>query len=570
MGVKRAMDIALKSSEEKGERIYTLGPLIHNQQAVEMLRERNIEPLGEGEGVEPTYVVIRAHGVAPGTVDDLVKRGFEIVDATCPHVKRSQERIKEYCEKGYEVVIVGDKEHAEVAGLRGFCTTRCEVISSVEEAEALKLGEHVAVVAQTTFVEETYKKIIEAVRKRAGDVVAFQSICRATQERQEEVLRLARSCEAVIVVGGKHSANTCRLAQLARESGRPAFHVETAEELDLGEIGRFETVGVTAGASTPSWITREVIERLESISRGVGRHGLRWMLDGLVASNLYSSVAAIGLAFACSFLQGITFNVRFLVIAFCYIYATSILNRIFEEAEDKLHIPTRVRFYRRHRVKLVAISFVLIFVSLGISVSLRWDVGLFLLVAYGLGVMYSVRIVALRVGRMRIRRLKDIPGSKDIFSALGWTAIVVFIPFLSERGFGRGYDRTALVTGILAFVVVTIKSILVDLADIYSDRRMGRETLPIFLGEGKAIALLVGLAGLLAAMLVVIPGGRFFLGTAPIADYGLLLSPLYILLTIILVRSKRLKSETMSILAADGNLLLMGLICAVLGALARV
>jgi len=569
MGVKRAMDIALKSSEKKGARIYTLGPLIHNQQAVDMLREKNIEPLEEGQSAEPTYIVIRAHGVPPKTAEALVARGFEIVDATCPHVKRSQERIKEYSEKGYQVVIVGDRDHAEVAGLKGFCAGPCEVVSSPEDAERLQLGERVAVIAQTTFVEDTYQKIIDAVRKHAKEVVSFQSICRATQERQDEVLQLAQSCNAVIVVGGKNSANTLRLAQLARERGVPAFHVETADELDIGEIRRFQTVGVTAGASTPSWITQAVIERLERASRDGGRHLLRRALDAAVASNLYSSVAAIALAFACCFIQGITFDFRFLVIAFCYIYATSILNRVFEESEDKMHIPSRVRFYRRHAAPLVATSIVLIAVSLAIGVTLKWEVALFLLIAYGLGMMYSVHIVPLNVGRMRIRRLKDIPGSKDIFSALGWAAMVVFVPFLFARGFGTGYDATALLAGLAAFIVVMIKSILVDLADIYSDRRMGRETLPIFLGEARTNALLLLLTALLAGVFIFARGRWLFHSNAN-AAYALLVSPVYILLTVALIRGKMIKSETMSILAADGNLLLMGLACAVFGALARV
>jgi 4-hydroxy-3-methylbut-2-enyl diphosphate reductase len=568
MGVKRAMDIALKSSEVKGARIYTLGPLIHNQQAVDMLREKNIEPLEEGASAEPTYLVIRAHGVSPQTTEELVRRGFEIVDATCPHVKRSQERIKEYSEKGWQVVIVGDTDHAEVAGLKGFCAGPCEVVSTPQDAEKLQLSDRVAVIAQTTFVEETYRRIIDIIKQRAKDVASFQSICRATQERQDEVLRLAQSCDAVVVVGGKHSANTCRLAQLAREKGVPTFHVETADELNVAEIRLFQTVGVTAGASTPSWITQAAIERLESISREKERRLLRRILDALVASNLYSSVAAIALAFASCFIQGITFDIRFLVIAFCYIYATSILNRVFEESEEKLHIPSRVQFYRKHSAKLVAISIVLIAASLAVSATLKWQVALFLLIAYGLGMMYSVHIVPLNVGKMRVRRLKDIPGSKDIFSALGWTAMAVFVPFLHARGFGKGYDATALVAGLAAFIVVVIKSVLVDLADIYSDRRMGRETLPIFLGQGRTNALLLALAVLLGGIFVFARGTLFF-GGDPNAAYALLISPAYILLTVALIRGKMLKSETMSILAADGNLLLIGLTCAVFGALAR-
>ena len=572
MGVKRAVDIALKSSEERGTPIYTLGPLIHNRQAVDMLREKGIEPLEDADSAEPACVVVRAHGVSPQTVEDLTQRGFEIIDATCPHVKQSQKRIREYSKKGYRIIIVGDRNHAEVVGLKGYCTSRFDIIAAPEEAEKLELPDRVAVIAQTTFVEETYSKIVEILKRRAGDVVAFQSICRATHSRQEEALKLAETCDAVVVVGGRHSANTRRLAQLSRERGVPTFHVETADELDPGEISRFETVGVTSGASTPSWITRKVIERLEGLSRPDGGRPFRRLLDILVESNLYSSIAAIALVFTCCFMQGITFDLRYLFTAFCYIYATSMLNRVFEEREDKLHIPTRVRFYRRHASKLVASSFALIAASIAISLTLSLEVALFLIVAYGLGMMYSVRVVPLRVGRLHIRRLKDIPGSKDIFSALGWTAIVVFMPFLGDpgRGFGGAHDLTVVITGLVAFIVVVIKSILVDMTDIYSDRRLGRETLPIFLGRNKTNMLLLALTGLLTALLLASPGQWLFVGRGhEHAAYAFLLSPAYILLTIFLIRKKIVKSETMSILAADGNLILMGLICAVAGALMR-
>ncbi len=571
MGVKRAMDIALKSSEEKGARIFTLGPLIHNRQAVEMLRDKGIEPLEEAGSVEPTCVVIRAHGVSPETVEELAQRGFEVVDATCPHVRQSQQRIREYSGKGYQIIIVGDREHAEVTGLKGYCAGRCDVIATADEAERLELADRVAVIAQTTFVEQAYSAIVDIIKNRASGAVAFQSICRATRNRQEEALQLARTCEAVIVVGGHHSANTCRLAQLCRKRGVPAFHVETAAELNMEEISRFETVGVTAGASTPSWITGEVIKRLEGIS-GAGKGRLfGHILDFLVESNLYSSAAAIALAFACCFMQGITLNPGLLFIAFCYIFATSTLNRVFEEGEDKLHIPTRVRFYRRHALKLILTSLTLISVSVAISLTMRFEVTLFLVIAYGLGMMYSVRIIPMHVGRLHIRRLKDIPGSKDIFSALGWTAIVVFVPFLAARDFGGGDDFTAVVAGIAAFIVVVVKSVLVDMADIYSDRRLGRETLPIFLGQDKTNVLLLLLAALLAGLFLAAPGRWLFVGKGhENAAYALLLSPAYILLTLFLVRKKIVKGETMSILAADGNLILMGLTCAVSGALMRV
>ncbi len=573
MGVKRALDIALKSGEERGGRIYTHGPLIHNVQAVDVLRSRGVEPLDSFENCEPGCVVIRAHGISPEEADLLRQRGFELVDATCPHVKRSQETVAAYSSDGYQVIIVGDRDHAEIAGIEGFCSGLHHVISTEDEAGRVRLEDKAIVIAQTTFNEGTYRRIAEILERRGREVVVVNSICRATHNRQAEAARLGALCDAVIVVGGRHSANTRRLAEIASSSGRPTFHVETADEIDLEVLRRFETVGVTAGASTPSWITRGVIERLESLAPAKRFRVLRQFFSGVVKSNLYSSVAAVALTFACCVLQGITFDMRFLLVAFCYIFSTSMLNRVFDEREDKLHIPGRVLFYRKYAARLVVTSLAHIAASLVASMMLphREITTLFLLIAYALGLTYSMRLVPRRILGGRIRRLKDIPGSKDIFGAAGWTAVAVFVPFFSA-GLFTNFSVNTLAAAVVAFAMVLIKSILVDFADIYSDRRLGRETLPVALGEEKTNGLLFALVGLVAAVFAISPWLLLFGGDAAFRFRWLglfmLAGPAFLLVSLWLVRRRAVSGEIASILLADGNLLLLGLICAVFGAIA--
>ncbi len=569
MGVKRALDIALKSAENHDGHVFTHGPLIHNPQAVRMLEERGVKPADDLDGVEGGCVVIRAHGIPLDETEKLRARGFEIVDATCPHVRRSQKTVRRYSSEGWRVIIVGDRDHAEIAGIEGYCEGPYAVISTEAEAREVEMGRRTVVIAQTTFSEETYERIAAILKGRDRKVVVENSICRATQKRQAEAAELGTRCEAVIVVGGRHSANTRRLVEIASQTGTPTFHVETADELDIDALKKFNTLGVTAGASTPSWITQGVIRRLEFAGVTPGMRLLARVLSATVKSNLYSSLAAIALTFAACVMQGITFDARFLIISFCYIFATSMLNRLFEEHEDKLHIPGRVRFYRRHSNKLLAVSLLLIAVSLGVSLTLHHAAIItpFLVAAYGLGMTYSLKWIPWGVLGRRIRRLKDITGSKDIFAAIGWTAVAVYVPFFNQAR--ADFTRATLIVTLVAFFAVVVKSILVDFTDMYSDRRLGRETLPIALGERGTHLLLFALVVLTAAMLGVAAYWPVFGGgmTAKYADLGfyLLLSPALFAASILLVRRRVMNSEVAGILIADGNLILLGFICAVYG-----
>jgi (E)-4-hydroxy-3-methyl-but-2-enyl pyrophosphate reductase len=269
MGVTRAMEMALEAARGGLRPLYTLGPLIHNSQAVEALRAEGIRIVEDPEEVPPgAGVIIRAHGVRPEVRAQLESRGARIIDATCPHVLASQRRIAERSAAGASVIIVGDRDHAEIRGLVGHSRGPVAVVSSVEELARTSLPPPLCIIAQTTFSESAYAEIVAEARRRFPGIAVFESICSSTEDRQREVRELSARVDAVVVVGGRHSANTMRLAEVARSSGKPVVHVESAAELEVAALAGAKLVGVTAGASTPSWVIGEVVDKLAAADPG--------------------------------------------------------------------------------------------------------------------------------------------------------------------------------------------------------------------------------------------------------------------------------------------------------------
>ena len=253
-GVKRALDIVMDVSEKVKGTLYTYGPLIHNPQVIEMLESKNIKVLKDFKSADADNLVIRTHGITPTKRREIKKNGFNINDATCPLVMKVQSIIKRHARKGYSTIIAGDKDHAEVEGLLGFTAGRGNVVESLSGVDSLPYMEMICVVAQTTFDKNLYKNITSRILKRFPDALIFKTTCDTTDERQTEVINLAKTVDAMIVVGGKNSANTARLAQISKASGVPTFFIETEKEIDEKQLNGFQTVGVTAGASTPTWM----------------------------------------------------------------------------------------------------------------------------------------------------------------------------------------------------------------------------------------------------------------------------------------------------------------------------
>ncbi|MBI4712257.1 MAG: 4-hydroxy-3-methylbut-2-enyl diphosphate reductase [Planctomycetes bacterium] len=294
-GVKRALDVVLKTAQgTSGRKVYTYGPLIHNEKVVQMLSDKDINPLTASDK-QKGVVVVRAHGIPPSTQKQLTAKGYEVVDATCPHVKNSQKKVEDYARRKYQIIIAGDKKHAEVISLVGLVvSTKQEAVRVFKRVKRSSLGiRHssfgTCLLAQSTFQPQEYEAIIEAIKKQTqrktprlslraptssrgaaisrpdNTVVVLNTICPAPTRRHGEVTEIARQVDAMVVVGDHKSANTTRLAGLAKTLGVPNYQVADETEQPLAEHKRYKSIGVTTGTSTPDWVTQAVIKRLSKL-----------------------------------------------------------------------------------------------------------------------------------------------------------------------------------------------------------------------------------------------------------------------------------------------------------------
>ncbi|MBI4709519.1 MAG: 4-hydroxy-3-methylbut-2-enyl diphosphate reductase [Nitrospirae bacterium] len=262
-GVKRAIDITFALAKDSAG-IYTLGPLIHNPQVISKLISQGVAPTEDVHSQKIKTLIIRTHGISPQLYEEISKIGYKIVDATCPFVKKAQKYAQTLKEEGYQVLIVGDKEHPEVQALLGFAGDNVLVVNSGDPLPPLK--NRVGIIVQTTQPFEALKKIVSGVLGIAKEVKVYNTICNSTSQRLEETKNLAKEVDAMVIVGGKNSANTTQLARLSGEICAKVYFIEDAGELREEWFKGVEKVGVTGGASTPAWIIDRVVAKLSEIS----------------------------------------------------------------------------------------------------------------------------------------------------------------------------------------------------------------------------------------------------------------------------------------------------------------
>lgn len=264
-GVKRAMDIALDASRKYPKRLHTLGPLIHNPQAVEYLENLGVKAKERIEDLPGGTVIFRSHGVSLQDLKKARKRSLRVIDATCPMVKRAQRFAKFLHKHGYALMIVGDADHPEVEAIRSYIEEDVHVVSSAESARRLGPWEKLGVIAQTTQSSSLFKEVVASVLEKSKEVRVFNTVCQATTIRQKEAIDIARKVDCMVVVGGYNSGNTQRLASICREVQPRTYHIEKAGDLRPRWFAGCGRIGLTAGASTPHWIITQVEAKLQSL-----------------------------------------------------------------------------------------------------------------------------------------------------------------------------------------------------------------------------------------------------------------------------------------------------------------
>lgn len=498
-GVKRAIDITLKAASSNSGSTYTFGPLIHNPQLIKLLESKNIYALNDISDISEGEVIIRTHGITPEKRGQIKSAGLAIKDATCPLVARVQGLIKKHSRKGYSIIIIGDEGHAEVVGLKGFARTPVHVIGSADGVPGLPDYSKVFVVAQTTCDTKKYSDAVKLLNEKYSSLEVGDTICEATTERQKEVIDLASEVDVLVVVGGRNSANTKRLASIAMEHGVKTFQVETDEELNLSELNGFEKIGVTAGASTPNWMIERVVGKIKKAGKydaGAFSSLAEWMRF-LIQSNLYLAFGAMVLTMANMIVMGIVPKLQVMGISFFAILSIYLLNQLLRIEELKQGNRERYKYHTRVPKLFWAVGLVSFFAGAALS----WNIGFAVLAVYlaltGLGATYGLAFPLFRKV-LSIESLKDIPASKDIFVALAWAIITVIIPYMAN-----GQAAHLLIPFLFTFGVAYIRRVLFDFREMHSDQVVGRETIPMLVGKEKAAAMLYAVVMFLGVVLTI-------------------------------------------------------------------
>ena len=484
-GVRRAVKLALSAAQRGGAPLYTIGPLIHNQQAIDLLKSKGITIVQRPDDViGGSRILIRAHGITPEVQRALMSKCAELCDATCPHVTNAQRIVEKHAGEGYVCLIIGDRGHAEVDGLMGYSAGRGFVVEKDEDIFSLPPLEKVCVVSQTTRDEENFDRLVGLIKERFKDVKVFKTICNATSLRQRELLEIARKSDIVIVVGGKESANTRRLVEISERTGTCTIHVETADEINLNDIEPRDVVGITAGASTPHWVIRNVVETVQN-------HQLRkqrflivrffvQFMQFLIYSSILLAMGAAMLTYSSVRLMGQVIHFPEVFLAFLFVLSMHLVNKRLSLPRDERLLYGSLKSFARYKNAFTLLSIFCIVASFITAFFMGELVFALIVLSCALGLVYSLTLLPESWGRIiRHRRLMDIPASKDIFMTAGWGFVVVLIPHLTSQVKNpAGFYFTLP----MVMLLVLVRSILLDVRDLEGDIALGKETIPILLG----------------------------------------------------------------------------------------
>jgi 4-hydroxy-3-methylbut-2-enyl diphosphate reductase len=556
MGVRRAMNIVLDAANKNKGELYTYGPLVHNPQAVQMLKEKGVSVITD-DSISDATVIIRAHGVPPEERQKLKESGNLVCDATCPHVARAHAIIKRGISQGYTAIIIGDKGHAEVNGLLGYAAGNGYVVESAADVKDLPRVEKACIVAQTTQDRKNFDEIVAAVRKRVSDVQIYDTICDSTNMRQKEVRELAQEVDAMVIVGGKNSANTQRLHEISESTGVPSYHIEGEDELASLGLEQYENIGVMAGASTPNWVINKVLDRIKRLKK-MRQHALLSLMekagDFIIGSSLYLSLGAVSMGYASLVFQGIKPSKTILSIIFLYIFSVHIFNRYTEKAEGEFYDSIRSRLFKKYGRTFIAAAIFAALTSLYLSYVLGPGEFVLLLFSYMMGIIYSLRIVPERLHHItEYKRLKDFPGSKDVFVALAWAWVIVLIPNLHQETL---FTYTSLC--IMAYIISTvfIRSVIFDVVGIEGDRIVGRETIPILIGPKRTEIMLL----IITIIIGVYMGMSAVFGLVPSLSYYFILSPVLMVSCLYIIQKQHMQANRLFEVIIDSLFILIGII----------
>ncbi len=469
-GVNNAIKKVIEISEKTKKKVYTLGPLIHNKDVIKSLEEKEIkavEDIGEIDDFKNSILVIRAHGIPPELEEKIKKTGIEVIDATCPLVKNVHKIIQEYKEKGYITIIVGDKNHAEVIGLKGYAGENSYVISSKEEAYNLPFLEKANIVSQTTQEEEFFYEIVEVIKPKIKEIVISNTICNPTKLRQKETYEYSRNCDLVIVIGGKHSANTQRLFQITSKLAKKSILIENENEIDFEKIKNKNTIFITAGASTPGWLIERVEKKIKEFT--TRKNFIEEAFKFLIVSGIFTLLSTFALTTISYkiFMGSVNFNLS-IAIALS-LTSIHIINRKIEIETHEINLKKLLFLRFSNTISIIAYIFILTSLIISLFSGFKYFILITLFLTFG--VIYS-----------KIKKKVKISLTKELSISFGWVYMISLLPFLDSRA---KYTLSFIIFSFFIFLSSMIRNIIITILHKHNDIIISPQTLLYRLGDSN-------------------------------------------------------------------------------------
>jgi len=481
MGVRNAILRIINEINTVDEDIFVDGPLIHNPQTIEALKKRGLKTLDNLENIDNRQIVVRTHGIPIERNREIKQRSSRLINLTCPRVAKVQAIIKKYSRNGHFTIILGDDDHAEVAGLKSYASSGVFVVSKKSDIKNLPAADKYILVSQTTLDRNLFDEIVKGLKASIKNITVIDTICDSTRLRQADVREgISKGIDTLVVVGGKNSANTSRLAEIGRESKIKSFHIETREELREDDFADSKNVLVTAGASTPGWIINNVLEELYNIKFKKSNFlfkTLKNTLEFIVRTNILSSIFAFFFTLFAQKYAGIEVDHHLALISFFYIFSMYSVNNFFDIDFLKASNSYKYYIYEKFGKLLMALSIVSMVVSIFISLKYDYRVIGLLLFSYLFGFMYFTPPVKYMVRRINSTFIQKAYNSKTV-TGFGWPIITVIIPLLGQDV----QIFNVLTLSLFIFTLISFRHILIDLIAYQGDLILGRDTLPIWVG----------------------------------------------------------------------------------------
>ncbi len=493
MGVRNAVLKIVDELNSSDENIFVYGPLIHNPQSIEVLRKRGLITINSLDEIKDKQVAIRTHGIPVSENREIRGKAARTINLTCSRVARVQSIIKKYSRDGYFTIIVGDKDHAEVIGLKSYAGSGVFVVSHKDDIGLIPLSEKYIVVSQTTHERAQFEDIVNAIKTSFSNVNVIDTICDSTRLRQDDVIEaIKKGIDTLVVVGGKNSANTSRLAKIGIDNGVKTFHIETDDELKTADFKNSNYVLVTAGASTPGWIINNVLEKLYTIKyskSNVFTKTLKMYFEFLVRSNIISSIAAFIMVLIAQKFAGLQVEYKSGIIASLYIFTMYSVNNYFDRHFLVKSNSYKYGVYKKFGLLLLFLSIFAFFISLYLAYTLLPLLMYTILLPYFFGIIYSAPFSKKIIKKIDWKIFKKLYSSK-VITSFGWLVGVIYVPYFMQNVDVVKYTAMALFLCLFIF----LRNTIIDLVAFQGDLILGRDTLATWLGIKKTFILVASVA----------------------------------------------------------------------------